>query len=107
VYLVPLVAVFGTIVYVLVDLRFDEVSVFFEAYAALYVTSVWYGFMAHFFATAFPNAQIADIFVGVFLNSVNLFNGLFASGVLNYSQTFRWIAYINPLYLVNIPLSIP
>ena len=38
---------------------------------------------------------------------MNLFNGLFASGVLNYSETFRWIAYINPLFLVNVPLSLP
>ena len=69
VFLIPLVAAFGTIVYLLVDLRFDEPGVFLEALGALYVVSVWYGFMAQFFATAFPNAQIADIFVGVFLNS--------------------------------------
>lgn len=37
---------------------------------------------------------------------MNLFNGIFTSGVKNFSDVFRWITYINPLYLVNVPLAL-
>jgi len=69
VYLGVLSLVFTPIVYSLVGLRFDEISVFWEAVASLFVTAVWLSWMAQFFATAFPSAQVAQILVGVFLNN--------------------------------------
>lgn len=106
VYLAALCLVFTPIVYSLVGLRWDEGSVFWETVASNFVTAVWLSWLAQFFVTAFPSAQVAQILVGVLLNNVNLFNGIFVSGVKNYSDVFRWITYINPLFLVNVPLAI-
>jgi len=41
-----------------------------------------------------------------FILAATIFNGVFTSGVQNYGVAFRWVTYVNPLFLVNVPLAL-
>lgn len=106
VYLACLCVLFTPIVYAFVGLRFDQISVFAETIASVFIVGLQLSLMSQFFAVAFPNVHTAEFFVGELLLIQTIFNGVFTSGVQNYKPALRWLAYVNPLFLVNVPLAL-
>lgn len=106
VYLGCLCVVFTPVVYAIIGFRFDQISAFFETLVCVFLTGLWLSLMSQFFAASFPDSQTAEFFVGELMLASTIFNGVFTSGVQNYGPAFRWVTYLNPLFLVNAPLAL-